>query len=474
MKTHERATVALRLLTALLVVGCAAFAGQGRPPDKADGLQILSSSLQRLSERVSLSVVQVLTTGLAPDPAGESSVVTSQRSTGSGVILDPNGYIVTNAHVVATAQRVQVLLARPVDERTVFHSIVKPRGRLVEAKIQGLDSETDLAVLKLEETGLTALALDDSESLRQGELVLAFGSPLGLENSVSMGVVSSVARQLRPDDPMIYIQTDASINPGNSGGPLVNAKGMVVGINTMIYSQSGGSEGLGFAVPSNIVKNVFGQIRKSGRVRRGQIGVQAQTITRTLAAGMKLSRNWGVILGDVEPGGPADHAGLKVGDIIVSMDGKVMENARQFAVNLYQRSIGDTITLEVQRGTETTTLTVTVRERPNDPYRFADLVSKEINFVGRIGVFALEVNDKISSMLPPLRKPAGLLVAGRLAEEGAVEGLHPGDLIITLNGKAVLSLAEFRSILDKLPAGESVVFQVQRQGTLTFVGVEVP
>ncbi len=473
MKNHERVT-ALWLSGALFFIACGAFAEQRRLPNEQDGLQILSSSLQRLSEQVSPSVVQVVTIGLAPDPAGESNVVTSQRSAGSGVILDPEGYIVTNAHVVSSAQRVQVLLTIPFDEKAVWHSIVKPRGMLVEAKILGIDSETDLAVLKIEEKGLRALELGDSESLRQGEVVLAFGSPIGLENSVSMGVVSSVARQLKPDDSMIYIQTDASINPGNSGGPLLNTQGKVVGINTMIISRSGGSEGLGFAAPSNIVKNVFGQIRQSGRVRRGQVGVQAQTITPVLAAAMKLPKNWGVILGDVEPNGPADRAGLKVGDIIVSLDGKVMENARQFAVNLYQHPVGEAITVELLRGTESATRTVTVQERPNDPYRFADLVTKEKNLIARIGIFALEIDDRISAMLPPLRKPAGLLVAGRLADEGTAEGLRPGDLIITLNGKAVPSVAELRSALDKLPAGNAVVFQVQRQGALTFIGMEMP
>src|SRR6185503_10080895 len=178
----------------------------------------------------------------------------------------------------------------------------------LDAKIVGIDRESDLAVIRIEKTDLPHLRFGDSEELRQGQLVLAFGNPLGLANSVTMGVVSSIARQLKPDDPMIYIQTDAPINPGNSGGPLLDTEGRVVGINTFILSQSGGSEGIGFAIPSSIVHTVVEQIRKDGHVHRGQIGIRAQSITPSLAAGLGLKRDWGVFLGDVDPEGPADAA----------------------------------------------------------------------------------------------------------------------------------------------------------------------
>ena len=197
-------------------------------------------------------------------------------------------------------------------------------------------------------SGYPALKLGDSETLRQGELVLAAGSPFGLQNSVTMGVVSSVARQVRPDDPMIYIQTDAPINPGNSGGPLMNADGEVIGISTFIVSESGGNVGLGFAVPSAIVRTVYDQIRKYGRVRRGQIGLVVQTITPMLAAGLGLPDETGAIVADVTPGSPAAVAGIEIKDVILTLDGKVIENARQFGVNIYQKA-DQTVALELLR-----------------------------------------------------------------------------------------------------------------------------
>ncbi len=241
----------------------------------------------------------------------------------------PTGYIVTNAHVVQGAHRVQVQVQSP--RREGQRSVLRPRPRLLTARIVAVDEETDLAVLKVDEAGLPAVTLADSDTVHPGQIVLAFGSPLGLDSSVTMGVVSAVARQLEADDPMIYIQTDASINPGNSGGPLVDAEGRVIGINTLILSQSGGNEGLGFAAPSNIVRHVFEQVRRFGRVRRGQIGVRAQTITPALAEGLSLTRDWGVVLGDVFPDGPAAKAGLQVGDVVETLDGKPMENGRQLA-----------------------------------------------------------------------------------------------------------------------------------------------
>ena len=196
---------------------------------------------------------------------------------------------------------------------------------------------------------LPPLPLGDSDTLRAGQLVFAFGSPLGLDNTVTMGVVSAVGRQLEPDDPMVYVQTDAPINPGSSGGPLVNAAGQVVGINTMILSQGGGNEGLGFAAPSNIVRAVYDQLRANGRVHRGSIGAVVQSITPVMARALDLPQDSGAIVADVDLDGPAGVAGLRVGDIVVALDGKPIENGRQLDVNLYRRAAGDVAQLDVLR-----------------------------------------------------------------------------------------------------------------------------
>ena len=268
-----------------------------------DSLEELNTSIARLAEKVTPGVVQIQSNSFEPaGRAGDPGAVAIQSSTGSGVILSSDGLIVTNAHVVSGATRVHVQLV--LFDGPPGQSVVRPRGRRLPAEVIGIDLETDLALLKVEASELPALELADSEQLRQGQIVLALGSPLGLENSVSMGIVSSAARQLEPDDRMIYIQTDAPINPGNSGGPLVNVEGKVVGINTMIFSQSGGNNGIGFAVPSNIVRSVVEQLRENGVFTRGQIGVEAQTITPELAVGLGLSRDYGVILSDVFRGEP--------------------------------------------------------------------------------------------------------------------------------------------------------------------------
>jgi serine protease Do len=436
-------------------------------------LSNLSDSFEALAEYVGPAIVQIFSTGYAPgDAQTTASIIAPEKSSGSGVILDTDGYIITNAHVVEDASTVRVLLPQKVEGNPKAGSIIRPRGKQLDAKIVGVDRETDLAVIKIEEQNLPYLELGDSDYLRQGEVVLTFGSPLGLENSVTMGVVSSVARQLRPEDPMIYIQTDAPINPGNSGGPLVDTKGKVVGINTFILSQSGGSEGLGFAAPGNIVKNVYEQIKKYGRVRRGIIGVNAQTIIPEMAVGLKLPRDWGVIIGDIFPGSPAAQSGLKIGDIIFSMDNKIMENGRQFDVNLYRRNIGDNVKLEIIRGSERLNISVKVIERDDDPFRFIDMVNPAENLVPRLGILGIDLNSRIEEMLPRLRKKFGVLVAAISGETPAIDDmLYPGDVLYAVNGTEITGLYSLRTELEKYKTGDAVVLQLQRQGKLMFLAL---
>jgi serine protease Do len=434
-------------------------------------LERLSEDLQSLAERVRPSIVQVLVTGFPASGQG-AALLSTQRGSGSGVILHPDGYVVTNAHVVSGARRVEVVVPPPAGPPGGGQSVVKASGRVLGAQVIGVDRETDLAVLLLPEKGLPALPLGDSEAVRPGQIVVALGSPHGLEGSVSLGVVSAPARQLRPESPMIYLQTDASINPGNSGGPLLDLDGRVIGINTLIFSQSGGSEGIGFAAPSNIVGTVFEQIKAKGRVARGEIGARAQTITADLAAGLGLAQTWGVVLSDVTPGGPAAQAGLRIGDVVAALDGKPMENARQFDVNLYGRAVGAAVRLDVRRGAEARSLVVTVRERPHDADRLADMVSRERDLVAPLGILALDLADpRLAEYAGRFRARAGVIVAAA-ASSGAApweDSLQAGDVIYTVNGGSVLDIAALRAALAALSGRRSAVVQVERAGELRYV-----
>lgn len=460
-------SVAFALLAATAVPPPAPAQAVARSAGTLSDLTALDSQLEELARRVAPSVVQVIAYGYSSSP---QALLARSGSSGAGVVVGEDGWIVTNAHVVDGARSVRVDLAWP---EAGGGSILRPRSRRLPARVVGLDRETDVAVLRIDEAGLPALAFGDSEALRQGQLVMAFGSPLGLENSASLGVVSAVARQLRPDDPMIYVQTDASINPGNSGGPLVDAEGRMVGLNTMILSRSGGDEGIGLAAPSNIVRSVYLQIRTVGRVRRGVVGARAQTVTPPLAAGLSLVHDRGVVISDVVPNGPAEAAGLRPGDVVLSLDGKAMENARQFDVNLYRRAPGETVTLGVRRGGEAIEIAVAVVERPEDPERFASLVTPERNLVPRLGILGLELDEELRRSLGPLRGREGVVVAARSGGgAGAEDGLRAGDVVYAVNGVSVRGLAELRSAAARPAAGEPLVLHVERSGRLSYVVVE--
>ena len=443
-----------------------------------DALHNLSESIEALSHTVSLAVVQVFSTGYALSDEEEggatttTGLVTRQRSSGSGVVLSADGYLITNNHVVKNARRIRVQLASLPDEPGSTPSRLHAHGKLLEAKVVGVDREADLAVLKVEPGfALPVLRLADSDTLRQGQIVLAFGNPLGLENSVSLGVVSSVGRQVKPDDPMVYIQTDAPINPGNSGGPLLDADGNVVGINTFILSQSGGSEGIGFAIPSNIVRNVYEQIRKTGHVHRGEIGATAQSVTPELAAGLDLKQDTGVILGDVTPDGAADAAGLKPGDVVLSLNKKPMTNARQFETALYSIPLNQMVDIEVLRGSQHIATKVKVSERDDDPFRFVDLVKPDENRVPKLGIVGIPITKEVAQLLPETRKKYGVIVAARTgeAEYTGQGGLKLGDVIYSLNTTPVATLDALRTALDQLKPADPLVLQIERDGMLMYL-----
>jgi serine protease Do len=438
-----------------------------------DSLQQLSASMELLSKRVSPSVVQIFSTGynLDTDHEHNSNLFSRRSSSGSGIIIPSDGWIVTNAHVVQGSRSIRVRLHQEDDISASQNG--RSRHALLEATLILADRDTDLAFLKVDATGLPTLELSDSSDLRQGQLVLAFGSPLGLDNSVSMGVVSSVARQIDPESPTIYVQTDAAINPGNSGGPLVDTVGGVVGVNTLILTQSGGNEGIGLAIPSNVIRSVYNQVRYEGHVHHHGIGMSARNITPALASGLGLSREDGVLIEDVIPEGPAQSSGLMPGDIVLSIDEKPVQNIRQLALGLYSYAVGENAKLEIQRGKQTISYEVPVVEKQDMQGRLADLVTKEQNKVSQLGILALTLDDRLLPMLPPLRNQFGVVVAAKESEGAYIgEGPLPGDVIYSVNGTPVSSVDSLRSVLDDLKLADALVLQVERLGSLHYVVLE--
>lgn len=444
-------------------------------PETPGPLSELNAALEGLAAKVSQGVVQVLVTGYGPvEESGrtDTALIARQRAIGSGVIVDGSGYILTNAHVIEGAQRIRVILPVPASDAAVL----EPEGkrRILEAKLVGAHQESDLALLKVNAQDLPTLPLASARGVHQGQLVFAIGSPEGLQNTVTMGIVSSVARQADPSKAMVYIQTDAPINPGNSGGPLVDMDGYVVGINTFIVTGSGGSEGLGFAIPARVVRFVYENLRKYGHVHRSEVEAGAQTITPSLATGLGLKRTWGVLISDVTPGGPAEAAGLKVGDIVTAADDRPINTLPGFTGALYLHPVDQVLKLDVLRGSDKRTLFIPVLQEKHQMDQLLDLADSETNLVPQLAILAVSLDDQVRPMIPDLRIPSGVVVLGRAADLfGPSIGLTTGDVIHTINNCPVDTVDHLRSVLSQLKSGDAVALQVERQGKLQFIAFEI-
>ena len=443
-----------------------------------DVIHEMNAAFESLVKHVSPAVVEVLVTGYGTDEEDEDEKAPSpfgrERSLGSGVIIDPDGYIITNFHVVKGADRVRVVLTPQVGEAAQAPAMLKSKGRILNARIVGYSKQIDLAVLKVEATGLPTLPFAHYDRLHKGEVVLAFGSPEGLENSVTFGLVSSVLRQPDPDDPMVYIQTDAAINPGNSGGPLVDVEGNVVGIDTFIYTKSGGNEGIGFAIPSGIANYAYEQIRKYGRVRRRTIGADLQSLTPDLAGGLGITDTPGVVVADVDEGGPASRAGLRPGDVIESIEGMPVDNVALFTLSLYLGTTGDKVNLQVVRGGKRLNVSVPVLEPLHDLSRLADLSNPATDLIPKLGIMGTTITGEIAEVVGPLRVSSGVLVTGTVANRLAVDsGLQEGDVIHAFNRAPIKSMEDLRSAFGNLKPGDPAALQVERNGKFTFLTFEM-
>jgi serine protease Do len=456
-------SVVVSALVCGMILSARSTAAQGAPR-RIDALQQLNGSVETLVQRVAQSVVQVIVTSYGPvqkDSGAETDLAVGRlRTVGSGIAVESDGYIVTNAHVIRNAKRIEIVLPG--------------RGRTVDARIVGVAPDIDLALLQADDAHLPAIPMADYDELHQGELVFAFGSPQGLRNSVTMGIVSAVSRQPDPDNPMVYVQTDAPINRGNSGGPLVNVKGELVGINTFILSDSGGSQGLGFAIPSALVQIAYPKLRR-GHLRRGEIGILLQAITPILATGLSLSQDSGAMISDVAPASPADAAGLKVQDIVTSIDGEPIDGLPRLAFQLFTRSAGDRVTLGVRRGDDALTVDVRVAERALDLERLAELVEPDKNRVARLGILGVDVGDTGAGLASALRVPSGVIVVGHTSDGPGTTDMDfaTGDTIHSVNGTPVTSVTDLRHALDGLKPRCAVALQIERNGQFIFLAFEL-
>jgi serine protease Do len=372
------------------------------------------------------------------------------RGEGSGFIVAPDGTILTNAHVVAEASEVTVRLT----DRREF-----------TAKVVGVDRRTDVAVIKIDGRNLPTVRIGDPSKLRPGEWVVAIGSPFGFENSVTAGIVSATSRSLPDGAYTPFIQTDAAVNPGNSGGPLFNMAGEVVGINSQIYSRTGGFMGISFAIPIDIAINVRDQLVKTGHVQRGRIGVLVQEVGQQLADSFGLDRPRGAIVAQVEAGGPAAKAGLKAGDVILAVDGKPIEHSGQLSAAISQIKPGTHVRLEIWRDRGSRTIEVEVGELKESPTLASE--RGEPKKGAQLGL-------AVRPLSPAERRAAGL-EGGLLVEdvEGpALEaGVRPGDVIIGANGQKVAAAEELEAQVAR--SKRSVALLVSRGGTTIFVPVKI-
>jgi serine protease Do len=474
-RVHSRPLASAPLMILAFVLVAAVAQAQQKPVPKPaappDPLVRMNESIDELTKKVWPSVVQILVSSYGARPevgAGETNLVVSkQRSTGSGFVIDAEGYILTNAHVVSGARRVQIVLPADHADGTLATAL-SGKSTLIPARIVGMTTELDLALLKVD-MKLPALPLASYSQIRQGETVFAFGSPIGMRNSLTHGLVSAVARQVNPDSPLIYIQTDAPINPGNSGGPLVNIRGEVVGVNTFILSQSGGNEGLGFAIPSATARTAVRQLRQFGYIRRQEVGMSLQTITPTMAASLVLSRDYGVIVSDVWPGGPAEAAGLKVGDVMISVDGKPVDNLPTVVYDFRLRDSNDPVQLVVLSDGKQRTLSVTPVEVRADFDSVSDMADPEKSLVAELGILGVEIDKRIAASASGLRDPYGVIVVARAAGGSSDVPLQSKDIIRRVNNQQITTLDGLRQAMQALAPGTPVTLQIQREGRLMYV-----
>jgi serine protease Do len=385
-----------------------------------------------------------------------------QPGAGSGFVVSPDGYILTNNHVVENAERIEVTLSD---------------SRKFRATVKGMDPSTDLAVIKIETSGLPIAILGDSDEVQQGDWVLALGSPFGLQQTVTAGIVSATGRELGGSQFSRFIQTDASINPGNSGGPLVNMQGQVIGINSMIFSPSGGNVGIGFAIAANTVREVFDQLVKSGKVTRGYLGVRVEELDAPKASMLRLEPNSGVLVADVpDPDTPAGRAGIRSGDVITTFNGKPVRTPRELTNAVASMPVGASVTVEFIRQGERQSVTVELVERPADNVaRVAppDEEDRQRNDTTKIGVTAQTVSPEEADRMKLKIASGALVLAIQPGSPASEADIRHGDIIHKVDQKEVKSVEDLAEAVAALREGQEVAVQIERRGQMFFVNLKL-
>jgi serine protease Do len=445
----------------------AAFAQQQNLPTPAD----LSRTFVGIAKQVKPAVVSIDTTeerrasgrsGLSIPglPPGFGEEPKRQRGTGSGVIISADGYILTNNHVAGNATKLVVKLSD---------------GREFRAKLVGADPETDLAVIKIEAQGLPFARLGDSDKVEQGEWVIALGSPFGLQQTMTAGIVSALGRDLGAVQQFTnFIQTDASINPGNSGGPLVNMSGEVIGINSMIYSRTGGSEGVGFAIPSALASKVYGQLVQNGRVTRAFLGVQPMELTPALARSLKYTGTQGILIRNLSAANsPAAKSGLRSGDIITEVDGKAIKTPKQLTEVVADLPVGKQVQVKFVRDGVAQTANVVLAERPKQTAEEPEENPEEEPDDNQLGASVLNITPQMVMQLK-LKVSSGVLVNKVQADSLAFEGgLREGDVICKVNGKTIASRQDWITEVAASKNEKELVLQIMRGGRYDYITISL-
>ncbi|MDD4959378.1 MAG: DegQ family serine endoprotease [Gallionella sp.] len=372
------------------------------------------------------------------------------QSLGSGFIISSDGYILTNAHVVDSAEKITVRLT---DKREF------------QAKVIGADKRTDVAVLKIEATGLPKMAIGDPSKLKVGEWVIAIGSPFGFDSSVTAGIVSAKGRTLPKDNLVSFIQTDVAINPGNSGGPLFNMAGEVVGINSQIYTRSGGSMGLSFAIPIDVAMQVSDQLRRSGKVTRGRIGVTIQSMTRELAESFGLSEVTGALISDVEKEGAADKAGIEASDVVLKFDGKIVNSSEDLPRLVAASRPGSKVVVDLWHKGALKKVTVQIAKM-SDETKPAPVAEKNQDGIANIARLGITVSD-------PNPDEAGLTIEEVKSNAARAAGIQVGDVVVAIGNMPLRSAKQLNEILKPVAKGRNVALLIRRSDRASYLAIKL-